>query len=128
MTMNHGVATTATCKSCHSGGFITQGVVGALAKPANHIPEVQLLNGATMDCRACHSGTVAWTTLRMNHNASLGGGSGWCKGCHTSGQSFLGSMERKSLTHERKTPLQIDCSESGCHRPLGNRGSPYSSW
>jgi Cytochrome c7 and related cytochrome c len=128
VTMNHAVVTTATCKSCHSGGHLTQGVVGALAKPTNHIPEAQLLNGAAMDCKACHTGTTAWTTLRMNHNASLGGGSGWCKGCHTSGQAFLGTMQKKSLTHERKTPLQIDCSESGCHRPLGNRGSPYSSW
>ena len=127
VTMNHAVVTTATCKSCHDGRFLTQGVVGALAKPTNHIPEhLQLLNGAAMDCRACHTGTTAWTTVRMNHNASLGNGSGWCKGCHTSGQAFLGNMEKKSLNHERAG--STDCSQSGCHRPLGNRGSAYSSW
>ena len=64
----------------------------------------------------------------MNHNNSLGGGAGWCKACHASGTSFLGSMEKKSLTHERKTPPAIDCSESGCHRPLGNKGAAYSKW
>lgn len=126
VTMNHAVVTTATCKSCHSGGFVTQGVVGALAKPTNHVPEIQLLNGAAMDCKACHTGTTAWTTLRMNHNASLGNGSGWCKGCHTSGQTFLGAMQRKSLNHAKSG--STDCSQSGCHRPLGTRGSAYSSW
>ncbi len=126
VTMNHAVVATATCKSCHSGGYVTQGVIGALAKPTNHIPELQLLNGAAMDCKACHTGTTAWTTLRMNHNASLGNGSGWCKACHTSGQTFLGSMQRKSLNHERAG--STDCSQSGCHRPLGNRGSAYGSW
>ena len=34
---------------------------GALAKPANHIPEVQLLGGATMDCSSCHTGTASWS-------------------------------------------------------------------
>ena len=127
VTMNHAVVTTATCKSCHSGGFVTQGIVGALAKPTNHIPEqAQLLNGAAMDCKACHTGTTAWTTLRMNHNASMGSGAGWCKGCHASGQTFLGAMQRKSLNHAKSG--STDCSQSGCHRPLGTRGSTYSSW
>ena len=128
VTMNHTVVTTATCKSCHNGSYVTQGATGALAKPANHIPEAQLLNGAAMDCNACHTGTVNWITVRMNHNASLGGGAGWCKACHASGTAFLGTMQKKALTHKTKTPLQIDCSESGCHRPLGHRGTPYSSW
>jgi hypothetical protein len=64
----------------------------------------------------------------MNHNGSQGGGAGWCKGCHASGTAFLGSMEKKSLTHRTKTPPAIDCSESGCHRPLGTRGTTYSNW
>ncbi len=126
VTMNHAVVTTATCKSCHSGGFATQGTVGALAKPTNHIPEIQLLNGAAMDCKTCHTGTTAWTTLRMNHNASLGNGSGWCKGCHASGQTFLGTMQKRSLSHAKSG--STDCSQSGCHRPLGSRGSAYSTW
>jgi Cytochrome c7 and related cytochrome c len=128
VTMNHAVVTVATCKSCHNGSYVSQGASGALAKPSNHIPEAQLLNGAAMDCKDCHTGTTSWITIRMNHNASLGGGAGWCKSCHATGTAFLGTMQKKALTHQRKTPLQIDCSESGCHRPLGSRGTPYSSW
>ncbi len=45
----------AACKLCHNGSYTSQGTQGALAKPANHIPEVQLLNGAAMDCNACHT-------------------------------------------------------------------------
>jgi hypothetical protein len=129
LTMNHTVVTATTCKTCHNGAYTGEGTTGALAKPTNHIPEAtQLLNGAAMDCNACHRSTTTWGTTTMNHNGSQGGGAGWCKGCHATGTAFLGSMEKKSLTHERKTPPAIDCSESGCHRPLGTRGSTYSNW
>ena len=127
VTMNHTVVTTAQCKSCHNGSYVSQGPQGALAKPTNHIPEVQLLNGATMDCNACHKSTTTWTTMTMNHNASLGNGAGWCKACHQSGTSYLGSMEKKSLTHQKSTGV-TDCSQSGCHRPLGTKGNPYTKW
>ena len=127
VTMNHTVVATATCKSCHNGAYTGEGTTGALAKTANHIPEVQLLNGAAMDCNACHTSTTAWTTLRMNHNASMGNGAGWCKGCHTSGTAYAGGMERKSLTHEKSTGV-TDCSQSGCHRPLGTKGAAYTKW
>jgi hypothetical protein len=127
VTMNHSVVVASACKTCHNGSYVSQGTQGALAKPNNHIPEIQLLNGAAMDCKACHTGTTVWTTVTMNHNNSQGNGAGWCKGCHTSGQAFLGNMEKKSLTHEKSTGV-TDCSQSGCHRPLGNRGTPYRSW
>ena len=81
-----------------------------------------------MDCRACHASTTTWAGARTNHNGSLGGGAGWCKSCHQTGTAYLGNLEKKALAHVRKTPPAIDCSESGCHRPLGNRGTPYSSW
>ena len=80
-----------------------------------------------MDCNACHRSTTSWGTSTMSHNGSLGNGAGWCKACHQSGTSYLGGMEKKSLTHERSTGV-TDCSQSGCHRPLGVRGTPYSSW
>jgi len=115
---------TGQCKTCHSGSFTGQGAVG---KPANHIPESQLLNGAAMECNACHTTTTSWSQ-RMNHNNSQGGGAGWCKGCHVTGTNYAGVGERKSLTHRTKTPPAIDCSESGCHRPLGTRGSTYTKW
>ncbi|HXD41779.1 MAG TPA: cytochrome c3 family protein, partial [Ramlibacter sp.] len=113
------------CKTCHSGSYTSQ---GAQTKPANHIPESQLLNGAAMECNACHTATTVWTTLRMNHNASMGSGAGWCKSCHASGTSYLGSMTRMSLTHQTRTPVPTDCSTSGCHRPLGSRGTAYTRW
>ena len=116
---------TGQCKTCHSGSYTSQAAVG---KTANHIPEAQLLNGAAMECNACHTSTASWGTVRMEHNNSLGGGAGWCKGCHLRGTSYAGSLERMALTHKTKTPPAIDCSESGCHRPLGTKGSTYKNW
>jgi hypothetical protein len=126
-TMNHTVVATQSCKGCHNGAYVSQGNTGALAKPTNHIPEIQLLNGAAMDCNACHTGTTSWGSVTMNHNNSQGNGAGWCKACHQSGTSYLGGMEKKSLTHERSTGV-TDCSQSGCHRPLGNKGTAYRNW
>jgi hypothetical protein len=128
VTMNHAVVTTGQCRSCHNGSYLSAGTQGALAKPSNHIPEAsQLLNGAAMDCSTCHTSTTSWGTMTMNHNNTQGNGAGWCKGCHTRGQTWLGIGETKSLTHERSTGV-TDCSQSGCHRPLGTRGSPYRNW
>ena len=115
-----------TCKNCHNGAYVV-----ARAKPANHIPEAQLLGGAAMECSACHKSTTSWTpvgTTNMNHNNSQGNGSGWCKACHASGVSYLGAVTKKSLTHDKSGPTITDCSQSGCHRPLGNRGTAYRSW
>jgi hypothetical protein len=110
------------CKTCHTGAYMN-----ATGKPINHIPEVQLLNGASMDCNACHTSTASWGSMVMNHNNSQGNGAGWCKACHQSGTSYLGSMQKKSLTHRSATGV-TDCSQSGCHRPLGTKGTPYTKW
>ncbi|MDL5031722.1 cytochrome c3 family protein [Pelomonas sp. APW6] len=118
------VSVSGQCKTCHSGAYTSQ---GATAKPSNHIPESQLLNGSAMECSACHTSTTSWAQ-KMNHNGSQGSGAGWCKACHASGTNYLGSLERKSLTHRTKTPVPTDCSESGCHRPLGNKGATYTKW
>ena len=128
VTMSHTVVTAGTCKSCHNGSYLSAGAQGALAKPANHIPEAQLMGGAAMDCNACHSSTTSWLTERMNHNGTVGNGAGWCKSCHQSGTNYLGRAEKEKLTHEKKTPVPTDCSQSGCHRPLGNKGAAYSKW
>lgn len=126
-TMNHTVVAATSCKTCHNGSYTSVGTQGALAKPGNHIPEAtQLLNGSTMDCKDCHSSTTSFTTEKMNHNGSLGGGSGWCKGCHATGTAYLGTMDKKALNHDKNG--KTDCSESGCHRPLGNTGSTYVKW
>ena len=126
VTTNHAALTSQACKTCHIPTYVSQGLD---AKPTNHIPEnTQLLNGAAMDCKACHTTTTSWASMRMNHNGSLGGGAGWCKGCHATGTRYLGDMERESLTHEAKGKTPLDCSESGCHRPLGNKGQTYVEW
>jgi hypothetical protein len=123
--MNH-TGTAGQCRTCHNGAYTA---VNALAKPVNHIPfEAQLLGGGALNCDACHKGTTVWTSQAMNHNGSQGNGSGFCKGCHLSGTSYLGSLQKKSLNHTGSKAVVTDCSQSGCHRPLGNRGSPYSSW
>ena len=113
--------------SCANAGCHAPGGQGK-GEPANHVPyKTQLLGGASMSCDACHLNTTSFTAERMNHNGSQGNGSGWCKGCHLSGTSYLGTMQKKALTHVSATGV-TDCSQSGCHRPLGNRGTPYTSW
>jgi hypothetical protein len=122
-TFSHTGISPGTCSTCHY-----QGGPG-LAKPTNHIPyESQLLAGSSMNCDACHRSTTSFASQTMNHNNSLGNGSGWCKGCHASGMNYLGGMEKKSLNHYERYQGQTDCSASGCHRPLGDRGTPYSRW
>jgi hypothetical protein len=128
VTMNHSVVTTATCSSCHNGSYLSAGTKGALAKPTNHIPLAQLLNGAAMDCSACHSSTTSWLTEKMNHNSSMGSGAGWCKSCHATGTTYLGVMQKMALNHRGGTAVKVDCSQSGCHRPLGNTGTAYRKW
>jgi hypothetical protein len=141
---NH-LVTTASCDSCHRtaawipAGFNHNGVVPGscetchtpggpgMAMPANHIPyKTQLLAGSSMGCDACHRSTTSFSVETMNHNNSQGNGSGFCIGCHLSGTSYLGSMQRNSVNHNK--PGSTDCSQSGCHRPLGNTGSTYRSW
>lgn len=118
------VTVTTQCKTCHMGNYL-----GSIGKPNNHIPESQLLNGTLMECNACHKSTAAggFGTAVMDHNNSQGNGSGWCYACHRSGTAFLGNMDRKSLTHQKSSGV-TDCSQSGCHRPLGTRGTTYRSW
>jgi hypothetical protein len=121
-TVVHAAGATQPCKACHGSA----GSPGARAKPAHHIPEVQLLAGATLDCNACHTSTTTFATVRMNHNNTPGRGAGSCKACHASGTAYLGDMQRMPVTHRSATAT--DCSQSGCHRPLGNRGHTYRSW
>jgi hypothetical protein len=122
-TFSHTGISPGTCSTCHY-----QGGPG-LAAPTNHIPyQSQLLAGSSMNCDSCHKSTTSFASQTMNHNGSLGNGSGWCKGCHASGTNYLGTMDKKSLNHYERYQGQTDCSASGCHRPLGDRGTPYSRW
>jgi hypothetical protein len=87
-----------------------------------------LTGGAALDCNACHSSTTSWLTERMNHNATMGNGAGWCKSCHQTGTAYLGTADKMALNHRNKNPAPTDCSQSGCHRPLGNTGAAYTKW
>lgn len=117
------VTVTGQCSTCHGSG-----VYGLTTKPANHIPVAQLLNGTSLECNACHLSTTTWTSERMNHNSSMGSGAGWCIACHATGTSYLGSMQKMALNHRGGTTVKVDCSQSGCHRPLGSFGAAYTKW
>ena len=115
------------CKTCHSGAYVSE---NALGPPANHIPyATSLLGGATMSCDAsCHSGYVSWAPGKTNHNGTQGNGvgGGFCKTCHQTGTSYLGTATKMQMTH--KSGGKTDCSVSGCHKPLGSTGTPYTKW
>jgi glutaredoxin len=120
-TFNHVGVVPGSCATCHRVGG------SGLAKPTNHIPyETQLLAGASLGCDSCHTSTVSFTIERMNHNNTPGNGAGWCRGCHVTGTTYLGTMAKRAVTHQSKTA--VDCSQSGCHRPLGTQGTTYKSW
>jgi len=130
-TMNH-TGIVSGCANCHNGQAFAG--VAPKSKSTNHIPyAMYLLGGASMSCEFCHSRTVftSFTTGLVSsttmHNGSLGKGSGQCTGCHlNTGTAYIGVRGRKSLTHEKSG--HTDCSDSGCHRPLGNEGNTYTSW
>jgi hypothetical protein len=126
--MNHSVVSTLDCKTCHNGSFVAQ---GATATPGQHIPyKSMLLNGNGMDCDDCHKGFTGanWAAVKMNHNGTLGGGAGSCKGCHQQGTAFQGQMEKRALAHTGKGQPAQDCSTSGCHGPIGRTGARFTSW
>ncbi|MGC2047142.1 MAG: cytochrome c3 family protein [Gallionella sp.] len=129
-TMNH-VGIAGGCTNCHNGQAFAG--VTPKTKSAQHIPyAANLLGGAGMSCEFCHSKTVftsfttGLVTSSIMHNGSMGKGSGQCTGCHLSGTSYIGVQGRKALNHESSG--HTDCSDSGCHRPLGNEGTTYNSW
>ncbi|HET7864994.1 MAG TPA: hypothetical protein VFL86_11370, partial [Burkholderiaceae bacterium] len=130
--MNHGVVSALDCKTCHSGGYSTQGATGALAPAANHIPyKTMLLNGSSKDCDDCHKGTPgsSWAAAtRMDHNNTPGGGAGSCKGCHQLGTPFQANMQKQSVSHRRQASPALDCAGSGCHAPGGRNGVRFRTW
>jgi hypothetical protein len=116
--MNHTVVAPPR-KSCHNGSYVSQGTQGALAKPTNHIPEVKLLNGAAMDCKACHTSTTSWGTMTMNHN-SLGNGAAGARLSHQWHE--FRQHGTQALTHE------VDRRHDAAVRlppPARHSGTPY---
>lgn len=110
------LATTDDCGVCHNRTSWS-GALGG--KPANHIPE-----GSAPSCGTCHTGTtvVRGSTL----HAYLSGMA--CTTCHLKNNPYSGNgQDTKSIGHEGMKSGD-DCSKSGCHKPLGNKGTAYTNW
>jgi nitrate/TMAO reductase-like tetraheme cytochrome c subunit len=132
--MNHTGITTG-CVTCHDGSTTYQNNTKPVSKtdyPTHIVYSGNLTGGSTMACEFCHSTTsfANFTALKSStviHNGTQGNGSGWCKNCHATGVTAnLGVQGKKSVTHQSSTAT--DCSQSGCHKPLGGEGSTYTSW
>jgi hypothetical protein len=116
-TYNHAGIPPNTCQTCHGGAY-----PNIVVKPARHIPTTAPAGSIGNECSFCHSSTVSFATERMNHGSMTTG----CRTCHLSTATYLGTMDKKASSHEGMGTR--DCSSSGCHRPLGSRGSAYTRW
>jgi hypothetical protein len=126
-----------TCVSCHTGQTFATGVQPRM-KPNNHIPTT--LAGLMGDnCSNCHSSTAypnGFLTEKMNHGSVTGGAQATgCAACHSTNlaNGLLTKTARKrtlpeNSPSEHRAATGKDCSTSGCHRPLGNKGTPYTKW
>jgi hypothetical protein len=115
---NHqGSTSTQDCVNCHTSTSTWGGALGS--KPSNHIPE-----GTAPSCSTCHTGS---TVLRGSSlHAYLQGMA--CTTCHLKSNPYSGNgQDTKAVGHEGMGAGD-DCSKSGCHRPLGNRGTAYTNW
>lgn len=123
-----------TCASCHINGIFT-GTPKSCVSCHNGDPRwstvgrgIKHIPTQAVECSMCHN-TVTFTTLIntnvIRHNALTGIP---CKTCHVPGTGYLGGMETKSLNHRGGTTVKVDCSQAGCHRPLGNTGKLYTAW
>lgn len=110
------IATTEECSVCHTSTTTWSGALGAM--PSNHIP----FNAGTT-CGSCHIGTsvVSGPTLHGYLSSKP------CTTCHLKNNPYAGwGQDTKSIGHEGWSTG--DCSQSGCHRPLGSKGTAYVIW
>lgn len=113
---NHaGVGT--TCQTCHGGTY-----PGVTKKITNHVPTTTPAGSVGNECSQCHTSTTNWLTGAMRHGSMTTG----CRTCHLSTATYQGTMDKKATSHEGMGSK--DCSSSGCHRPLGSRGTAYTRW
>lgn len=106
----------ANCVTCHTAA--NSPAIRAMA--ANHIP---ISVGAS--CNACHTNTASWASVSMQHVGQIT--TTPCKTCHLSGTNYIGNMDKKGYGHEGMQAAD-DCSQGGCHKPGGNRGTLYIKW
>jgi hypothetical protein len=132
-TMSH--ATTAyptmRCDVCHNGTYKAEGNVagaqGISTLITNHIPSNTNTSLSSLDCGSCHTGTpvvsaTGFLNEVMNHNGMQTG----CVTCHLKGVTYLATGITR-ISHNGASATK-DCSSSGCHKPLGSKGKPYTSW
>ncbi len=120
-TFNHAGVVTGTCQTCHGGTY-----TNIVVKPSNHIPTITPAGMPGNECSNCHSSTASFGVERMNHGSMQTS----CITCHDASASYLGSMEKSTRTsnHHGVNAVGKDCSSSGCHKPLGSKGSTYIKW
>jgi len=108
------------CETCHTGTYI-----GVRGKHTTHIPTT-LAGLPGNRCSLCHVGTTSFLTVsKMNHGTIQTG----CRSCHASPAVYdVGGAELIRLGSHEGSKAADDCSKSGCHRPLGSKGTPYSKW
>lgn len=115
---SHTGIATGTCATCHASTY-----PGLTVKPGNHIPTTTPTGLPGNECSLCHSSTTSFATERMNHGTIQTS----CVTCHDSTSSYLGSMQKINRSNHHNAGTK-DCSSSGCHKPLGSKGRPYSTW
>jgi hypothetical protein len=110
---------TSDCSECHIN--TTHSWTPALgAKPANHIPYT-----AGTSCTACHVSVTSVRTGAAMHAYTSGIS---CTTCHLRNNQYVGwGQDTKSIGHEGMQSGD-DCSKSGCHAPLGRKGTAYVNW
>jgi hypothetical protein len=120
-TYAHGTGVSKNCATCHVAPYTS-----IVIMPSNHIPTT-LAGLPGTECSNCHSSTSAFSTEQMNH----GNGTVVCKSCHVTGTAYLGTMDKKAVNHD-SSKATGDCSQSGCHKPLGSKGKgtapTFTAW
>lgn len=112
------VATTDECNQCHLSTASWTPALGG--KPANHIPYT-----AGTSCTACHVSLTSVRTGAAMHAYTSGIA---CTTCHLKNNQYVGwGQDTKSIGHEGMKSGD-DCSKSGCHAPLGRKGTAYVNW
>jgi hypothetical protein len=117
----HASVAKGTCASCHTGTYL-----GVPGKVSNHIPTTTPAGMPGNECSLCHTSTAVggFATDKMNHGTMQTS----CATCHDSLAPYLGSMRKITRGSGHHNSAGKDCSSSGCHKPLGKTGQPYSSW
>lgn len=116
-TFNHVGIATNSCQTCHGGAY-----PNIVVKPTNHVPTTSPAGSVGNECSRCHTSTTSFLTGTMQHGTMQTG----CRTCHLSTAPYQGTMDKRATSHENMGTK--DCSSSGCHRPLGSRGTPYTRW